>query len=41
MFLAECQKYLDGIESVVDERRHDDLDEAGDVITHMATALSA
>ena len=41
VFLAECQKYIDSIETAVDERRHDDVDNVGDIITHMATSLNA
>ena len=40
VFLEECQHYLDAaVETAVDERRHDDVHD-GDVVTHLARAMS-
>ena len=40
VFLKECQSYLEGsIETAVDERRHDAVDN-GEVVTYLACALS-
>ena len=44
-FLEECKNYIDGVaQTVVDDRRHDDVqtesDGSQEVITHLATALS-
>ena len=36
-----CQRYIEStLETAVDERRHGDVDEGGDVLTHLAAALS-
>ena len=41
-FLEECQRYISSsVETAVDERRHDVVGSSGDVITHLARALSA
>ena len=41
VFLAECQKYVnEKVETSVDDRRHDPIDRTGDVIVHLAAALS-
>ena len=41
LFLNECQRYIEStLETAVDERRHGDVDEGRDVITHLAAALS-
>lgn len=41
VFLEECQHYLESsVETAVDERRHDPVADGGEVITHLARALS-
>lgn len=41
VFLEECQRYLESsVETAVDERRHDPVADGGEVITHLARALS-
>lgn len=41
-FLDECQRYIaSAVETAVDERCHDTVDNSGEVITHLARALSA
>ena len=41
-FLEECQCYIaSAVETAVDDRRHDTVDKSGEVITHLARALSA
>ena len=41
VFLENCQEYLDSsVEMAVDEHRHDTVEADGDVITHLAKALS-
>ena len=40
-FLEECQRYITStVETAVDEHRHDTVEGTGDVITHLARALS-
>ena len=41
VFLENCQQYLESsVEMAVDERRHDTVEADGDIITHLAKALS-
>ena len=41
-FLEECQRYISAtVETAVDDRRHDSIDDGGQAITHLAKALSA
>ena len=41
-FLEQCQKYINAsVETAVDDRRHDVVDGGDEVVTHLATALSA
>lgn len=40
-FLEECKKYIDGcIQTAVDDRRHDEVDQDYDVITQLAVAMN-
>lgn len=40
-FLQFSQKYIDSqVETAVDDRRHDAIAGGGDVVTHLATAMS-
>ena len=41
VFLEECQKYIvEKVETAVDDRRHDTVSGDGDVVVHLAAALS-
>ena len=41
-FLEQCQKHINAsVETAVDDRRHDVVDGGDEVVTHLATALSA
>ena len=41
IFLNECQNYINGVETAVDDRRHDSATDAGEVVTHLATSMNA
>ena len=41
-FLTRCQEFVKAkVETAVDDRRHDQVDEDGQAITHLAMAMSA
>ena len=41
IFLNECQNYINGVETAVDDTRHDSATDAGEVVTHLATSMNA
>lgn len=41
VFLQHCQQYIQSsVETAVDEKRHDNVQDFGEIITHLAAVLS-
>ena len=40
-FLNDCQNYINGVETAVDDRRHDTATDVGEVVTDLARSMNA